>query len=128
MMAFPSVIPKSLIGNPKAFNYCGTLTVTLRGDTSFVMPEIFYQASMLLLFLWLFDTSGPLIEPFRGDDTEAFSSGLFYVFFLCLFVFSSFPGAMRGLAPSLSVLSFPKSLIGNPSFCLFFCFNTVDPS
>ena len=54
------------------------------------------------------------INTFRGDDTEAFSSGLFFIFFLCLFVFSSFPGVMRGLAPSLSVLSFPKSLIGNP--------------
>ncbi len=74
-----------------------------------------------------FETRGPLIETFRGDDTEAFSSGLFFVFFLCLFVFSSFPGVMRGLAPSLSVpsclkslirhphhLSFPKSFIGNP--------------
>jgi len=52
-----------------------------------------------------FETRGPLIETFRGDDTEAFSSGLFFVFFLCLFVFSSFPGVMRGLAPSLSVPS-----------------------
>ncbi len=69
------------------------------------------------------------IEPFRGDDTEAFSSGLFFIFFLCLFVFSSFLGVMRGLAPSLSVPSFPKSLIGNPRFCFsFFCFlNTYGP-
>jgi len=36
------------------------------------MPEIFYQASMLLLFLWLFDTSGPLIEPFRDDPPPSF--------------------------------------------------------
>ena len=62
------------------------------------------------------------IEPFRGDDTEAFSSGLFFIFFLCLFVFSSFLGVMRGLAPSLSVLSFPKSFIGNPRFCFFLWF------
>jgi len=33
------------------------------------MPEIFYQASMLLLFLWLFNTYGLLIEPFRGDPS-----------------------------------------------------------
>ena len=95
------------------------------------MPEIFYQASKSFKNIWIpdrgiqgqaknglkiagvtrrweskgFETRGPLIEPFRGDDTEAFSSGLFFVNFLCLFVFSSFPGVMRGLAPSLSVPS-----------------------
>ena len=69
-----------------------------------------------------------MIETFRSDDTEAFSSGLFFIFFLCLFVFSSFPGVMRGLAPSLSVPSFPKFLIGNPSFLLLLLFlNAVDP-
>jgi len=31
-------------------------------STSHVMPERFYQASMFL------SISGPLIEPFRGDD------------------------------------------------------------
>jgi len=40
-----SSFPKSFIGNPNALKYCGPLIEPFRGDTSFVMPEIFYQAS-----------------------------------------------------------------------------------
>ncbi len=90
---FPfSSFPKSLIGNPNAFKTLMDPGLKIAGVTRRWESKCF-------------ETRGPLIETFRGDDTEAFSSGLFFVFFLCLFVFSSFPGVMRGLAPSLSVPS-----------------------
>ena len=48
------------------------------------------------------------IERFKGDDTEAFSSGLFFIFFLCLFVFSSFPGFIRGQRRLIVLFSLPE--------------------
>jgi len=99
-------------------------------STSHVMPEILNQASMFL------SISGPLIEPFRGDDLLFSSFPKFFIgnpevfcFFFglkdCGPLIKPFRGDGRRVIESFRSdppPSFPKSSIGNPCFCFFLWF------
>jgi len=115
------------------------------------MPERFYQASMFLLFLLFLNAvdCGPRLKNCRGDELgviETFRSDdlLFRhsrnagghpppLSFPKSFIRN--PNAFKCCGLLINILrgddlphpSFPKSSIGNPSFCFFFGFKTMDP-
>jgi len=81
------------------------------------MPEILNQASMFL------SISGPLIEPFRGDDLLFSSFPKFFIGNPEVFCF--FFG-LKDCGPLIKPFrndpppSFPKSFIGNPKAFKYF--------
>ena len=107
------------------------------------MPEIFYQVSRFLLFLWVLNTSGPRLKDCRGDEQGAintfrgdipFSSclsafirhpgvftegGFFSLSGLLCFLFFVFSGVMRGQRPLIVLLRHSRNLGGNPGVFAF---------
>jgi len=69
-----------------------------RGDSSFVMPECFYQASKFLLFLWYLNTVDPGLKIAGVTTRRLFPPCCIYLFMFCLYVFV-FSGGYEGAKP-----------------------------